>query len=328
MKITILGCGGSDGVGLDGDWGDCDPTNPFNRRMRSSILVEHEDTRILVDCGPDFHEQCRLITGPLSAALFTHGHEDHIGGAYHLHNSVSEGQKLAIHADASTLLPLRRYADTLLSPKARREIKEHYEIHAINLRAYCERSGALVPTDHFQNHADGIYRDMRFQPNVLQSGSSFMVNEIAVTSFDQPHRNIHSRGFVFEAIVHGQKVTCAYSTDVSHFDMQTLDRLQGMGLDLWIVDSGKAKQKAGGHSWWEQTREWIGHVRPEAAFLTHLSWKVDYRQLMDKIDRDGFADQVRPAHDGMVIELATNGIRVPSLPDFNPRTSYNTAEAV
>ena len=58
MKVRILGCGTSTGVPKIGnEWGQCDPSEPRNRRLRSSILVESGDARILVDCGPDLREQ-------------------------------------------------------------------------------------------------------------------------------------------------------------------------------------------------------------------------------------------------------------------------------
>ena len=88
MKVTLLGCGGSAGVpmigGPDGagDWGECDPSEPKNRRTRSSIVVEMtENQRLLVDSSPDMREQllaCR-IRG-VDAILFTHAHADHIAG--------------------------------------------------------------------------------------------------------------------------------------------------------------------------------------------------------------------------------------------------------
>ena len=41
MKIRILGSGTSSGVPRIGnDWGDCDPTEPRNRRTRASVLIE------------------------------------------------------------------------------------------------------------------------------------------------------------------------------------------------------------------------------------------------------------------------------------------------
>jgi hypothetical protein len=36
LRLTILGCGSSPAYhALNGDWGNCDPDNPRNRRMRA-----------------------------------------------------------------------------------------------------------------------------------------------------------------------------------------------------------------------------------------------------------------------------------------------------
>ena len=82
MKVTILGSGTSSGVPRVGnDWGECDPSNPRNRRRRVSILVSHHKARILVDTGPDLREQLldANITG-VDAVLWTHDHADHCHG--------------------------------------------------------------------------------------------------------------------------------------------------------------------------------------------------------------------------------------------------------
>ena len=45
LRVTILGCGGSGGVPLlggrdeGGEWGDCDPAEPRNRRTRTSAMI-------------------------------------------------------------------------------------------------------------------------------------------------------------------------------------------------------------------------------------------------------------------------------------------------
>lgn len=88
LEITVLGCGCSSGVpmigGPDGrgDWGDCDPAEPRNRRTRSSIVMRAPDgRRVLVDTGPDMREQLIACGIPYADAIFyTHEHADHIAG--------------------------------------------------------------------------------------------------------------------------------------------------------------------------------------------------------------------------------------------------------
>jgi phosphoribosyl 1,2-cyclic phosphate phosphodiesterase len=82
MKVRILGCGTSSGVPRIGnDWGDCDPAEPKNRRTRSSILIESEEVRLLIDCGPDLREQLLAADiASVDAAIVTHDHADHCHG--------------------------------------------------------------------------------------------------------------------------------------------------------------------------------------------------------------------------------------------------------
>ena len=82
MKVTILGCGPSSGVPtIVGDWGACDPANPKNRRRRPSILVEADDTHVLVDASPDLMAQLLDARATvIDAVLFTHDHADHVMG--------------------------------------------------------------------------------------------------------------------------------------------------------------------------------------------------------------------------------------------------------
>ena len=66
LRVTILGCGSSGGVPrIGGIWGDCDPSEPRNRRRRCSILVERIGrggvTSVLVDTSPDLREQLRFV---------------------------------------------------------------------------------------------------------------------------------------------------------------------------------------------------------------------------------------------------------------------------
>ena len=83
MKITILGSGTSTGVPEIGcTCPVCTSTDPKDKRLRCSGLVEVNGVRILIDCGPDFREQMMRLDDfkPLDAVLVTHEHYDHVGG--------------------------------------------------------------------------------------------------------------------------------------------------------------------------------------------------------------------------------------------------------
>lgn len=86
MKITILGSGSAYGVPyFGGNWGDCDPANPKNRRSTASILIEEGDTKVLVDMGYDILRQSeKHLIRQIDAVIFTHTHADHIVGNFHV----------------------------------------------------------------------------------------------------------------------------------------------------------------------------------------------------------------------------------------------------
>ncbi len=111
MKVTVLGCGSSGGVPLIGnDWGTCDPTNPYNRRTRVSVLVEEGDQTILVDTSPDMREQLlRHNVRRLSAVIYTHSHADHCHGVDDLRamNWLMKAP-IEVYADAHTMKDLER----------------------------------------------------------------------------------------------------------------------------------------------------------------------------------------------------------------------------
>lgn len=106
MKLRILGCGTSSGVPRIGnDWGACDPGEPKNRRMRSSIVVGSGDTTILVDTGPDLRQQ--LLDADIKRidhVIWTHEHADHCHGIDELRQLYfALGGPVPCHARAGAL---------------------------------------------------------------------------------------------------------------------------------------------------------------------------------------------------------------------------------
>lgn len=82
MRLTFLGTGTSVGVPTIGcTCKVCSSADVHDKRLRASAMVESGDTRILIDCGPDFRQQMlgREFRN-IDAVLLTHVHYDHVGG--------------------------------------------------------------------------------------------------------------------------------------------------------------------------------------------------------------------------------------------------------
>jgi phosphoribosyl 1,2-cyclic phosphate phosphodiesterase len=126
-----------------------------------------------------------------------------------------------------------------------------------------------------------------------------LANEITLEAFDlggmhiQPLLQDHgvsgeSLGFIFDG-------RFAYSTDVAFMSDAELDRLAG--IESWIVDClREGESKA--HSHLARTLEWIERVRPERAYLTHMTTDLDYAETLAKLPAG-----VEPAYDGLVLEV-------------------------
>ncbi len=82
IKITFLGTGTSSGIPMIGcSCKVCTSTDTRDKRLRSSILVQSENTTLVVDTTPDFRFQMlREKVMRLDALLFTHPHKDHVAG--------------------------------------------------------------------------------------------------------------------------------------------------------------------------------------------------------------------------------------------------------
>lgn len=103
MRLTFLGTGTSCGVPVIGcSCRVCKSKDPRDHRLRTSALLENGDTRILIDCGPDFRQQfLPLSFRKLDGVLLTHIHYDHVGGIDDLRPLCKLGD-IDIYADEHT----------------------------------------------------------------------------------------------------------------------------------------------------------------------------------------------------------------------------------
>ena len=103
MRLSFLGTGTSGGVPCIGcDCEVCRSTDPRDRRLRTSVLLDTATTRVLIDCGPDFREQILPFDfKPIDGVLLTHIHYDHVGGIDDIRPFCKFGP-VKVYADKAT----------------------------------------------------------------------------------------------------------------------------------------------------------------------------------------------------------------------------------
>lgn len=178
MKMTILGCGTSGGVPkMPEYWGACDPTNPKNRRLRASVLVEEGDTKVLIDTTPDLRAQL-LAAGVerLDAVFYTHDHADHthgiddLRGFYHL-----DREKVPVFGDLQTIELLRERFGYVF-----KKVEGYPAICAAHTLDGPKKVGALTMHPFEQGHGNGISLGYRFGDFAYSTD----LNRLPETAFD------------------------------------------------------------------------------------------------------------------------------------------------
>lgn len=82
LKVTFLGTGTSQGVPVIAcSCKVCLSADSRDKRLRSSVMIEDQDTIVVIDSGPDFRQQMlRAGVQDLTGLVFTHEHKDHVAG--------------------------------------------------------------------------------------------------------------------------------------------------------------------------------------------------------------------------------------------------------
>ena len=177
MKVRILGCGTSTGVPKIGNhWGQCDPNEPRNYRLRSSILVESAGERALIDCGPDLRQQLLAAkVERLDAVIVTHDHGDHVHGIDELRPvSQAIGRPVPLLGRADTLMSLReRFEYAFARSEFYRPIVEAREIQ--NEWRLGEARVRFVD----QPHGSGTSLGMRFEEAVRSIGYAIDFSDLS-----------------------------------------------------------------------------------------------------------------------------------------------------
>jgi len=258
IKITVLGTGTSVGIPALGKlgWGNCDPSNPKNRRQRCSVLIQNENTTILVDAGPDIKNQ--LIEHnikKLDAVFITHQHSDHISGL-------------------DELRPFYFYN--------REKIKIYTNIETSNF--LLTRFNYLFE----KSESSQSYFSPPLELKHIEYFEELNINDINVKSIKQNHGVIDTLGFIFND-------KFGYCTDVVDFPDNSFSSLYNLKV---LIITGLRESPHLAHAHFDLSFNWISILKPEIAYLTHLSPESDH-DVVTKL----CPPNVYPAYDGLIIDI-------------------------
>jgi len=160
LEVTFLGTGTSGGVPMVAcDCEVCRSSDSKDKRLRTSVLIQSENTTICIDAGPDFRKQMLdNSVRTLDALLITHGHRDHVGGLDDIRPfNFLQGKVMEIFCD--------KYAEEM--------IREQY--------SYA-----------FKSNGYEYAPKMKFS---IISDDDFTVNELTITPLEVMHHNLPVRAF-------------------------------------------------------------------------------------------------------------------------------------
>lgn len=118
MKLTFLGTGTSTGVpSVACECDTCLSSDERDKRLRVSVLLEHDNKTILVDTSADFRQQAlRIGLKYLDAVLITHCHVDHVFGLDDIRPLNFRHGAMGIYANAIAWQDLRRIFQYIFEP--------------------------------------------------------------------------------------------------------------------------------------------------------------------------------------------------------------------
>lgn len=226
LKVTFLGTGTSQGIPIIGSKHPvCLSKNEKDKRLRVSILVEWDNYKYVVDCGPDFRQQMlRANCDYISGILFTHEHADHTMGLDDIRPFFFRQGNIPIYAHQRVVKALKRRFDYIFKTENKYPGAPSVEINIIQNEVFKLGDKQIVPVNGYHNKLQvfgfrfdsfAYLTDMKRVPKTemqkLKGLDVLVVNALRET----PHESHFNLEEALDFIAQVQPKT-AYLTHISH----------------------------------------------------------------------------------------------------------------
>jgi len=226
MTVTFLGTGTSQGVPIIAcDCEVCRSKDTKDKRLRSSILIESDEAKVVIDSGPDFRYQIlREKLKTLDAVVFTHEHKDHIAGLDEVKSfNFFNKMRMPVYATERVQQALKREFAYIFSDDKYPGIPE-IDLYTIDDKPFSVKDITLLPIDalHFKMPVKS-YRINDFtyitDANFISESEKEKIKESKIIVVNALRKEEHVSHFTLQQAIDLMielKPEKAYLTHISH----------------------------------------------------------------------------------------------------------------
>ena len=262
-KVIILGSGAAPGVpALANGFGDCDPNNEKNIRLRSGTYMEISGVKFLIDTSPDLRMQLILSKiRDLDAVFYTHTHADHLHGIDDLReiNRIT-GRAIELFASPSNLEVIKTRFPYLIA----------------------EDVGKINP----------VYR-AALHPNTFEYEKEFYYKNLKVLPIRLLGHNVECSGYIFND---GEVVHITDFREIPESAFKFIKRTPE--VLIMPLTSPKGTRF---HAGIDTLIEYAERINAKKTIITHMATESDYASVAELAANSG-VQNMEPAYDGYSVE--------------------------